>query len=222
MAAARIVAPKTTPLIPARPAMTSPLCSRATPATSVTSAPAANTATAARVPSLRCVRSARFSRACPRRFSWPSGGLPNSCHGSPRRARPTSHRPAGPCGDDEDRRRLEPPVGDPERKLRPHHRDHEDGDHDHRLEDERERCGTVGEAVVAAQADGVHHGEDDGLDRDPAEDVADGDAEVVGECGADRDRDLGQIGGDREEDRGRRAPPRARGGWRARRSCPRA
>ena len=126
--------------------------------------------------------------------------MPNSCHGSPRRARPTSHRPAVHVGDDEDRRRLEPPVGDPERKLRPHHRDHEDGDHDHRLEDERERCGTVREAVVAAQADGVHHGQDDGLDRDPTEDVADGDAEVVGEGGADRDRDLGQIGGDREED----------------------
>jgi len=38
------------------------------------------------------------------------------------------------------------------------------------------------------------------LNGNAAQDIADGDIEVVVERGACRDRDLGQVGGDREED----------------------
>jgi hypothetical protein len=47
-----------------------------------------------------------------------------------------------------------------------------------------------------AHAEDVEYHEHDGLDSDPAQDVTDGDAEVVGEGGADGDGYLGEVGND--------------------------
>ncbi|MBB5932197.1 hypothetical protein FHS34_007706 [Streptomyces echinatus] len=45
----------------------------------------------------------------------------------------------------------------------------------------------------------VQDRQDDGLDGDAAEDVADGDIELAGQGGADGDGDLREVGGDRQE-----------------------
>jgi hypothetical protein len=76
----------------------------------------------------------------------------------------------------------------------------EDGDDERRFEDELEGRGPVGQGAVALDADGVEQNEDDGLNGDAAEDVPDGDPEVVGEGGAGGDGDLGEIGGQCQQD----------------------
>lgn len=53
---------------------------------------------------------------------------------------------------------------------------------------------------MTASTEGVEHDEDDGLQGDPAQDVADRDRDVAGGGGADGDGDLGQVRGDGEDD----------------------
>ncbi|MDQ0604759.1 hypothetical protein QF037_009104 [Streptomyces canus] len=63
-----------------------------------------------------------------------------------------------------------------------------------------EAGGQAGQRGAGPYTGGVEDGQDDGLDGDAAEDVADGDVELARQGGADGDGDLGQVGGDREED----------------------
>jgi hypothetical protein len=81
-----------------------------------------------------------------------------------------------------------------------HHDDGEHGHHQGALQDQYQRGRKVREGVSAPDAEDVQDDEDDGLDGDPAEDVADGDAEVVRECSTGGDGDLGQVGDDGQED----------------------
>jgi hypothetical protein len=67
------------------------------------------------------------------------------------------------------------------------------------LEHEHERRGPVCQRADHTQPDGIEDDEDDGLDRDAAEDVPDRDADVVRERCAHGDRDLGQVRCQRED-----------------------
>ena len=81
-----------------------------------------------------------------------------------------------------------------------HHHDGEHGHHQGTLQDQYQRGRKVREGVRTPDAEDVQDDEDDGLDGDPAEDVTDGDAEVVRECSAGGNGDLGQVGDDGQED----------------------
>jgi hypothetical protein len=53
-----------------------------------------------------------------------------------------------------------------------------------------QRRGEIGERLARTNAGGVQDDQDDGLDGDAAQDVADGHVELMGDGGAGGDRDL--------------------------------
>jgi hypothetical protein len=105
-----------------------------------------------------------------------------------------------PDHQDEHRRNGQPEVDRARSEARAVDDDRKERDDERSLDDELQRSGAVGERPVA-HAKAVKQREDDGLDRDPAEDVPGCDAEVVRERRRDHDRNLGEVGRDGEEDR---------------------
>jgi hypothetical protein len=87
-------------------------------------------------------------------------------------ARALHERQADHPGDgDEHARRRQAPDHEVVRELRPHDDDEQDGHDQRALEHEHEAGGQVGEGSARPDAGGVQHDEDDGLDRDAAQDV---------------------------------------------------
>jgi hypothetical protein len=80
-----------------------------------------------------------------------------------------------------------------------HDRHHEHHDDQHSFQHQHQRGGAVGEALARAEPPDVEHHQHHRLDGDPAQDVADGQAEVAAHGGAGDDGDLRQVGGDRQE-----------------------
>ncbi len=115
---------------------------------------------------------------------------------------PNEQEPGDPEHDDQQRLRGHPEQVGLLRELCAGDDDGEDGcDHDG-LDDEDQGCGPVrdGRCALRAFPEDVQDDDDDGLQGDAAEDVADRDLDLTARCSGDRDRDLGQVGGDGEHD----------------------
>lgn len=85
------------------------------------------------------------------------------------------------------------------RQLGAHDHDREHGDDEEPLEPEHERSSAGRQCLLFPDRD-VEHDENDGLNRDPAQDVSHRDPDRVRERGRRGDRDLGQVRRDREQD----------------------
>jgi hypothetical protein len=117
--------------------------------------------------------------------------------------------PAGPAGQEDagqpqdggqDRGGREPAELQGRRQLRAHHRDGEHRDHQPCFQHQAQAGGAVGQRGGAFAAERVHRYQHQGLDRDAAEYVADGDPDVVADRGGHGDRDLRQVRRDRQQD----------------------
>src|SRR5262249_29055991 len=197
VAAARTVAPKTTPVSPHRSARALLVRSSATPATRVTAAPPKARSTA-RGP-------ARASRPGPPVAGGAGAAAPRldlRGDGPPPLARPQpveEQPPAEPHEHEEERRRADGPDRDRRRQEVALQGDGEEEDDQQRLDDRLQQGGQGGQRRRAPR-DGVEQHQHQGLHRDPAQQVPGGQAQVPATPGRDGDREPRQRPREAQED----------------------
>src|SRR5215212_9547125 len=197
VAAASTVEPKRIPFIPILPAMSSPLCSSATPATSVMTDATAKKASVwvVLIPLFRASRSLR-ALAIPFGTRWLPVLRPRQAHlglveqhDADHPAHEDEETPGRYASEDQRRRQLAAHDG---------HGEHEDDQRP--FQHQRQGGGTVAQGTISPYAEGIDEDQHRRLDGDAAKDVAHGDTELSAEGSAGRDGDLWKVGDDGKED----------------------
>jgi len=129
----------------------------------------------------------------PRGCGWLSGASPLDDHGSFFPARLGQQQATPPDEGDEDDVRAESGEDEVARQLGAHHHHDEDREDDGTFDDQGEARRLVGQWSAFADPERVQGHQDDGLDGDASEDVADRDVKLAAGCGAVGDRDLRQV-----------------------------